>query len=231
MNDIKKILIVEDEKDIRNLLIFNLQKHHYEVDSIHDGEKALPLIRKNKYDLILLDIMLPGVNGFDLTRIIKNDNLISQIPIIMLTAKGEDEDIVKGLTIGADDYITKPFSIKVLIARIENVFKIRTKQEIKTHKIKYDRLEIDLKARDVYVDNVKIELTFTEFEILKLLSSHEKCVYSREEIINYIKGTDYIVTDRTIDFQIVGLRKKLGPLGKYIKTVRGVGYRFIDEDN
>ena len=231
MNDNKKILIVEDEKDIRNLLIFNLQKHHYEVDSIHDGEKALPLIRKNKYDLILLDIMLPGVNGFDLTRIIKNDNLISQIPIIMLTAKGEDEDIVKGLTIGADDYITKPFSIKVLIARIENVFKIRTKQEIKTHKIKYDRLEIDLKARDVYVDNVKIELTFTEFEILKLLSSHEKCVYSREEIINYIKGTDYIVTDRTIDFQIVGLRKKLGPLGKNIKTVRGVGYRFIDEDN
>tara|TARA_B000000557_G_scaffold91253_1_gene73819 strand:- start:1412 stop:2107 length:696 start_codon:yes stop_codon:yes gene_type:complete len=231
MNDNKKILIVEDEKDIRNLLIFNLQKHHYEVDSIHDGEKALPLIRKNKYDLILLDIMLPGVNGFDLTRIIKNDNLISQIPIIMLTAKGEDEDIVKGLTIGADDYITKPFSIKVLIARIENVFKIRTKQEIKTNKIKYDRLEIDLKARDVYVDNVKIELTFTEFEILKLLSSHEKCVYSREEIINYIKGTDYIVTDRTIDFQIVGLRKKLGPLGKYIKTVRGVGYRFIDEDN
>ena len=231
MNDNKKILIVEDEKDIRNLLIFNLQKHHYEVDSIHDGEKALPLIRKNKYDLILLDIMLPGVNGFDLTRIIKNDNLISQIPIIMLTAKGEDEDIVKGLNIGADDYITKPFSIKVLIARIENVFKIRTKQEIKTHKIKYDRLEIDLKARDVYVDNVKIELTFTEFEILKLLSSHEKCVYSREEIINYIKGTDYIVTDRTIDFQIVGLRKKLGPLGKYIKTVRGVGYRFIDEDN
>ena len=231
MNDNKKILIVEDEKDIRNLLIFNLQKHHYEVDSINDGEKALPLIRKNKYDLILLDIMLPGVNGFDLTRIIKNDNSICQIPIIMLTAKGEDEDIVKGLTIGADDYITKPFSIKVLIARIENVFKIRTKQEIKTHKIKYDRLEIDLKARDVYVDNIKIELTFTEFEILKLLSSHEKCVYSREEIINYIKGTDYIVTDRTIDFQIVGLRKKLGPLGKYIKTVRGVGYRFIDEDN
>tara|TARA_Y100001980_G_C14527464_1_gene303079 strand:- start:76 stop:771 length:696 start_codon:yes stop_codon:yes gene_type:complete len=231
MNDNKKILIVEDEKDIRNLLIFNLQKHHYEVDSINDGEKALPLIRKNKYDLILLDIMLPGVNGFDLTRIIKNDNSICQIPIIMLTAKGEDEDIVKGLTIGADDYITKPFSIKVLIARIENVFKIRNKQEIKTHKIKYNRLEIDLKARDVYVDNVKIELTFTEFEILKLLSSHEKCVYSREEIINYIKGTDYIVTDRTIDFQIVGLRKKLGPLGKYIKTVRGVGYRFIDEDN
>ena len=231
MNDNKKILIVEDEKDIRNLLIFNLQKHHYEVDSINDGEKALPLIRKNKYDLILLDIMLPGVNGFDLTRIIKNDNSICQIPIIMLTAKGEDEDIVKGLTIGADDYITKPFSIKVLIARIENVFKIRNKQEIKTHKIKYNRLEIDLKARDVYVDNVKIELTFSEFEILKLLSSHEKCVYSREEIINYIKGTDYIVTDRTIDFQIVGLRKKLGPLGKYIKTVRGVGYRFIDEDN
>ena len=231
MNDNKKILIVEDEKDIRNLLIFNLQKHHYEVDSINDGEKALPLIRKNKYDLILLDIMLPGVNGFDLTRIIKNDNSICQIPIIMLTAKGEDEDIVKGLTIGADDYITKPFSIKVLIARIENVFKIRNKQEIKTHKIKYNRLEIDLKARDVYVDNIKIELTFTEFEILKLLSSHEKCVYSREEIINYIKGTDYIVTDRTIDFQIVGLRKKLGPLGKYIKTVRGVGYRFIDEDN
>ena len=123
MNDNKKILIVEDEKDIRNLLIFNLQKHHYEVDSIHDGEKALSLIRKNKYDLILLDIMLPGVNGFDLTRIIKNDNLISQIPIIMLTAKGEDEDIVKGLTIGADDYITKPFSIKVELNKKSKLIK------------------------------------------------------------------------------------------------------------
>tara|TARA_B100001741_G_C16500432_1_gene574415 strand:+ start:254 stop:949 length:696 start_codon:yes stop_codon:yes gene_type:complete len=230
MNNNKKVLIVEDEKDIRNLLVFNLQKHNYEVDSTHDGEKALPLIRENKYDLILLDIMLPGINGFDLTRILKNDNSVSRIPIIMLTAKGEDEDIVRGLTIGADDYITKPFSIKVLIARIENVFRVGTEREIKTHKIEYDRLEINLKTRDVYIDGLRIELTFTEFEILKLLSSHEKCVYSRQEIINYIKGTDYIVTDRTIDFQIVGLRKKLGPIGKYIKTVRGVGYRFIDGD-
>ena len=135
MNNNKKVLIVEDEKDIRNLLVFNLQKHNYEVDSTHDGEKALPLIRENKYDLILLDIMLPGINGFDLTRILKNDNSVSRIPIIMLTAKGEDEDIVRGLTIGADDYITKPFSIKVLIARIENVFRVGTEREIKTHKI------------------------------------------------------------------------------------------------
>ncbi|MAV58427.1 MAG: DNA-binding response regulator [Candidatus Marinimicrobia bacterium] len=232
MNKNKNILIVEDEKDIRDLLIFNLQKHNYIIDSTHNGEKALSLIRAKKYDLILLDIMIPGINGFDLTRILKNDDTISMIPIIMLTAKGEDEDIIKGLTIGAHDYVTKPFSISVLLARIDNVFKTRTnRKESKLDSIIYNRLRIDLKTRDVYVDDKSIELTYTEFEILKLLSSHEKCVYSREEIINYIKGSDYIVTDRTIDFQIVGLRKKLGPLGKYIKTVRGVGYRFIDGES
>ena len=175
--------------------------------------------------------MLPGIGGFDLTRILKNDKKTSEIPILILTAKGEESDIVKGLELGADDYMTKPFSIKVLIARINKILIKSSNLSNEANVLKYNSLSINLKARDVIVEGKKIDLTFTEFEILKLLASHSKWVYTRSEIINNIRGDDYIVTDRTIDFQIVGLRKKMGPAGKYIKTVRGVGYRFEDEDS
>jgi two-component system phosphate regulon response regulator PhoB len=175
--------------------------------------------------------MLPGIGGFDLTRILKNDKKTSKTPILMLTAKGEESDIVKGLELGADDYMTKPFSIKVLIARINKILIKSSNRSDEANVLKHNSLSINLKARDVIVEGKKIDLTFTEFEILKLLVSHSKWVYTRSEIINNIRGDDYIVTDRTIDFQIVGLRKKMGPAGKYIKTVRGVGYRFEDEDS
>ena len=231
LNKKNKILIVEDEQDIRDLLIFNLQKGGFEVESADNGDSALSLIRKNNFDLILLDLMLPGIGGFDLTRILKNDKKTSEIPILMLTAKGEESDIVKGLELGADDYMTKPFSIKVLIARINKILIKSSNRSDEANVLKHNSLSINLKARNVIVEGKKIDLTFTEFEILKLLASHSKWVYTRSEIINNIRGDDYIVTDRTIDFQIVGLRKKMGPVGKYIKTVRGVGYRFEDEDN
>ena len=231
LNEKNKILIVEDEQDIRDLLIFNLQKEGFKVESADNGDSALSLIRKNNFDLILLDLMLPGIGGFDLTRILKNDKKTSKTPILMLTAKGEESDIVKGLELGADDYMTKPFSIKVLIARINKILIKSNNRSDEANVLKHNSLSINLKARDVIVEGKKIDLTFTEFEILKLLASHSKWVYTRSEIINNIRGDDYIVTDRTIDFQIVGLRKKMGPAGKYIKTVRGVGYRFEDEDS
>ena len=226
-----KLLVVEDEQDIRDLLIFNLQKEGFKVESTDNGDSALSLIRKNNFDLVLLDLMLPGIGGFDLTRILKNDKKTSEIPILMLTAKGEESDIVKGLELGADDYMTKPFSIKVLLARINKILIKSSNRSDEVDVLKYNSLSINLKARDVILEGKKINLTFTEFEILKLLASHSKWVYTRSEIINNIRGDDYIVTDRTIDFQIVGLRKKMGPVGKYIKTVRGVGYRFEDKDN
>ena len=226
-----KLLVVEDEQDIRDLLIFNLQKEGFKVESTDNGDSALSLIRKNNFDLVLLDLMLPGIGGFDLTRILKNDKKTSEIPILMLTAKGEESDIVKGLELGADDYMTKPFSIKVLLARINKILIKSINRSDEVDVLKYNSLSINLKARDVILEGKKINLTFTEFEILKLLASHSKWVYTRSEIINNIRGDDYIVTDRTVDFQIVGLRKKMGPVGKYIKTVRGVGYRFEDKDN
>ena len=222
-----KILVVEDEQDIRDLLVFNLQKNGFNVRSVDNGEKALSLIRTDNFDLILLDLMIPGISGFDLARILKNDDETSEVPIIMLTAKGEESDIVKGLEIGAQDYITKPFSVKVLVARINKI--INSKITNTNSVIEYENLIINIKSREVIVEGKSIDLTFTEFEILKLLASHSKWVYTRTEIIDQVRGDNYIVTDRTIDFQIVGLRKKLGSYGKCIKTVRGVGYRFTTQ--
>ena len=222
--DKSKILVVEDEQDIRDLLVFNLQKNGFNVRAVDNGEKALSLIRTDNFDLILLDLMIPGISGFDLARILKNDDETSEVPIIMLTAKGEESDIVKGLEIGAQDYITKPFSVKVLVARINKI--INSKITNTNSVIEYENLIINIKSREVIVEGKSIDLTFTEFEILKLLASHSKWVYTRTEIIDQVRGDNYIVTDRTIDFQIVGLRKKLGSYGKCIKTIRGVGYRF-----
>ena len=229
MSEVHKsnILVVEDEQDIRNLLVFNLEKNDFNVQAADNGEKALSLIRSNNFDLILLDLMIPGISGFDLTRILKNDDETSEVPIIMLTAKGEEHDIVKGLEIGAQDYITKPFSPKVVIARINKVIQNKNKSLKRKGIIEFSDLSINIKSREVIVEGKSINLTFTEFAILRLLASHSNWVHTRLEIINKIRGDNYIVTDRTIDFQIVGLRKKLGSYGKCIKTVRGVGYRFI----
>ena len=229
MSEVHKsnILVVEDEQDIRNLLVFNLEKNDFNVQAVDNGEKALSLIRSNNFDLILLDLMIPGISGFDLTRILKNDDETSEVPIIMLTAKGEEDDIVKGLEIGAADYITKPFSPKVLIARINKVIQNKNKSLKRRGIIEFSDLSINIKSREVIVEGKSINLTFTEFEILRLLASYSNSVHTRSEIINKIRGDNYIVTDRTIDFQIVGLRKKLGSYGKCIKAVRGVGYRFI----
>mgnify|MGYP001162208521 FL=1 len=224
-----KILIVDDEKDISKLLDYNLKQQGYSTAIVDNGEDSLKLSRELKVDLILLDIMLPGINGIDVCTILKNDSSTENIPIIMLSAKGEEYDIVRGLEVGADDYVTKPFSISILSARIKRLLK-RNKKQTDNSSISFKELTIEVNSREVYVDNERIELTFTEFEILKLLSSHRKWVYTRDQIIDNVHGEDYAVTDRSIDFQIVGLRKKLGKASRFIKTIRGVGYRFLIDE-
>ena len=230
--DSKNILVVEDDLDIRELISFNLQNEGHQVFEAKDGEAGIDKAREKLPDLILLDLMLPGIQGLDVCRIIKSDQETKETPIIMVTALGQEEDIVKGLETGADDYITKPFSIKVLIARVNAVLKRSIEVgEDKSKDILINGINIKTRSREVWVNkNVINDLTFSEFQILYLLAGHPGWVFTRYQIIDKIRGDNYPVTDRSVDFQIVGLRKKLGDAGKLIKTVRGVGYRFTPDE-
>tara|TARA_A100001011_G_scaffold245931_1_gene254109 strand:- start:45236 stop:45925 length:690 start_codon:yes stop_codon:yes gene_type:complete len=228
----KNILIVDDEPDILQLLAYNLELANYSTKTFENGEDAIIYAREILPDLILLDLMLPGINGLKVCELLKKDKTTSKIPIIMLTAKGEENDIVKGLDIGADDYITKPFSPKVLIARIDAVLRRLNFNQLdkESEVIKFKNLSIHLGKREVNLDDKKIVLTFSEFQILTLLINRPGWVFTRNMIIDALHGENYPVTDRSVDFQIVGLRKKLLHYGNYIKTVRSVGYRFLDND-
>ena len=230
--DSKNILVVEDDLDIRELISFNLQNEGHQVFEAKDGEAGIDKAREKLPDLILLDLMLPGIQGLDVWRIIKSDKETKETPIIMVTALGQEEDIVKGLETGADDYITKPFSIKVLIARVNAVLKRSIEVgEDKSKDILINGINIKTRSREVRVnENLINDLTFSEFQILYLLAGHPGWVFTRYQIIDKIRGDNYPVTDRSVDFQIVGLRKKLGDAGKLIKTVRGVGYRFTPDE-
>ncbi len=226
-----KILIVDDEESIRELVGFNIQSIGYSTEYAPDGSEAVKAARLITPSLIILDLMMPGINGLEVCRILKNDTLTASIPILMLTAKGEEEDIIKGLEMGADDYVTKPFSIKVLLARVNAL--LRRNQQTQggdREELTFDELTIHSGKREVAVKGEKIELTYTEFQILFTLASHPDWVFTRNQLIDEVRGEDYPVTDRSIDFQIVGLRKKLGASSRFIKTVRGVGYRFIREE-
>ena len=230
--DSKNILVVEDDLDIRELISFNLQNEGHQVFEAKDGEAGIDKAREKLPDIILLDLMLPGIQGLDVCRIIKSDQETKETPIIMVTALGQEEDIVKGLETGADDYITKPFSIKVLIARVNAVLKRSIEVgEDKSKDILINGINIKTRSREVRVnENLINDLTFSEFQILYLLAGHPGWVFTRYQIIDKIRGDNYPVTDRSVDFQIVGLRKKLGDAGKLIKTVRGVGYRFTPDE-
>ena len=223
-----KLVIIEDDKDIRELLSYNISSLGYQVHSFSNGESGLKHLRNNKSNLLLLDLMLPGISGYDICRIIKSDPKLKDLLIIMLTAKGSEADIVKGLELGADDYIVKPFSSSILSARIAAVLRRVKKTDSKI--LNFDSLKIDISKHQVSVNNAIIDLTFSEFEILSMLAQNPGLVYTRSQIIDSIRGDNYPATDRTIDFQIVGLRKKLSTAQKYIKTIRGVGYKFNDED-
>ena len=222
------VLVIEDEPDIMELIEFNLKKYNYNVLLANNGEKGLKDARSFEPDLILLDLMLPGIQGIDVCRVIKSDENIKNTPIIILSALGQEEDIVKGLDAGADDYVSKPFSLDILNARIKSVLRryIRNDYGDANKTIVLKGIKISPRTREVTIEGELISLTYTEFQILHLLISHPGWVFTRYQIIDKIRGENYPVTDRSIDFQIVGLRKKMLGKGNLIETIRGVGYRF-----
>ncbi|UCG53463.1 MAG: response regulator [Candidatus Latescibacterota bacterium] len=223
----KTVLAVDDEEDILELVDYNLSHEGYNVIRVTSGERTLDIAHSEKPDLIILDLMLPGLDGLEVCRQLKADTRTSEIPIVMLTAKGEETDIVVGLELGAEDYITKPFSPKVLVARVRAVLRRGAKGVSDDQvPIRIDEIEIHPGRHEVLVKGRPVSLTFTEYEILHYLVRRPGWVFTRYQIVEAVRGGDYAVTDRSVDVQIVGLRKKLGKYGHYIQTVRGVGYRF-----
>ena len=224
----KKLLIVDDEEAILQLLEYNLLKEGYQVAKARTGEEALEMAGKVRPDLMVLDLMLPGIDGLEVCRGMKADRTTAGVPIIMLTAKTEDSDIVAGLELGAEDYVTKPFSPSVLVARVRACLRRQKEkrspaEEVRVH---IGDLLVDPIRHEVLVGERQVDLTATEFAIIHLLARRAGWVYTRSQIIEQIKGTDYPVTERSVDVHIVGLRKKLLTAGERIETVRGVGYRF-----
>ena len=227
------VLIVEDDEDIRELVSYHLLKEGYQVASVASGEEALTTAEAQTPDLILLDVMLPGMDGLTVCQRLRASPKTADVAIMMLTAKSEEADIIRGLNLGATDYVTKPFSPKVLLARVRAV--LRRKQAVATEEedveecdevIEMHGLLIHPGRHEVRVEGTPVTLSSTEFRVLYFLASRPGWVFSRQQILDGVHGDNYAITDRAVDVQIVGLRKKLGDAGKYIETVRGVGYRF-----
>jgi two-component system, OmpR family, alkaline phosphatase synthesis response regulator PhoP len=228
----ERILVVDDEEDILELVSYHLAREGYQLLMASSGEEALKLARHGAFDLIVLDLMLPGMDGLDVARALKADAQMRRIPIVMLTAKGEDADVVTGLELGADDYVTKPFSPRVLSARVKAVLRRRSAESSSAddnNPILIHGIEITPGRRTAVVDGTPLELTYTEFELLRVLARRPGWVFTRSQIVDAVHGSDYPVTDRSVDVQVVGLRKKLGGHGHLIETVRGVGYRFKEK--
>ena len=220
-----KILIVEDDPDIRELLRFNLEKAGYTLFLAEDGEKALTLARKHSPDIILLDLMLPGVDGLEVCRTLKKDPELQRIPVIMVTAKGEEMDRVVGLELGADDYVVKPFSLREVVLRIRKILD-RGERQTAPSILKADPLVLDLDAHTARLDDQFLELTATEFRLLTYLLRHRGRVQTREMLLDRVWGYSFEGYARTIDTHIRRVRKKMGEAQNLIETVRGVGYRF-----
>ncbi len=227
------VLVVEDEEDIRELITYNLLKEGYQAFGVASGEEALEAIRRQVPALVVLDLMLPGIDGLSVCRSIRGNAKTQAVPILVVTAKGEEADVVAGLNLGADDYLSKPFSPKVLIARVRAV--LRRYSEAKTMpeedavpepSFQVNDLVIHPGRHQVVCGNKTIDFTVTEFRVLAFLAGKPGRVFTRQQILDGVHGDNYAITDRAIDVQIVGIRKKLGDAGRYIETVRGVGYRF-----
>ncbi|RLJ05567.1 MAG: DNA-binding response regulator [Candidatus Aenigmatarchaeota archaeon] len=222
----KVILVVDDEKDIVELVRFNLERDGFKVIPSYNGEDALILVKNQLPDLIILDLMLPGMDGLEVCRILKKDSSTFSIPIIMLTAKGEEADIVVGLELGADDYITKPFGIKEMIARVKTVLRRISQPERKNVKIIAKDLIIDTENFEARWKDIPLELTPTEFKLLLFLAQREGRVLTRQQLLDGVLGEDAFVIDRTVDVHIRRLRDKLKEASSYIVTRRGIGYMF-----
>lgn len=223
----KHVLVVDDEEDLLELLRYNLVKEGYRVTCVERGEDAIRATRSELPDLLVLDLLLPGVDGLEVCRVLKNDFKTSHIPIVMLTAKGEEADIVAGLELGADDYVTKPFSPRVLLARLKAVLRRKSAEAADDRAtIKIHQLVIHPGRHEVLLAGKPLDLTFTEFRLLHTLARRPGWAWTRSRIVDAVRGDDYPVTERSVDVHIASLRKKLGEYGQYIETIRGVGYRF-----
>lgn len=222
----EKILVIEDDLDLRELIEYNLKTAGYEILSAEDGEVGLGLALEKNPDLILLDIMLPGMDGLSVCRKIRESEAAKQIPIVMLTAKSEESDVVIGLELGADDYMTKPFSPKELVARIKAVLRRGRVQEDKPKRLNAGPLSIDLDKHEVVVNDSEVKLTLAEFNLLKMLVSKPGRVFTREQLIEGVSGPNTFVVDRNIDVHVRALRKKLDSFRDSIMTIRGVGYKW-----
>ena len=223
-----RILVVDDEEDLLELVRYNLTKEGYDVACVVSGEEALKAARKLPPDLIVLDLMLPAVDGLEVCRRLKADARTREVPIIMLTAKGEESDMIAGLERGADDYIAKPFSPRVLGARIKALLRRHDARRQADAEVTIDVHELSIHPgrHEATLAGSPLDLTYTEFALLQFLAKRPGWAYTRTQIVDAVKGEDYPVTERSVDVQVAGLRKKLGTFGSYIETVRGVGYRF-----
>ncbi|MBF0544020.1 MAG: response regulator [Candidatus Riflebacteria bacterium] len=222
-----KILVVDDEEDLLELVKYNLTKEGFDVECVTSGEEAIRVTQNILPDLILLDLMLSGTDGFTVTKILKSDSKTASIPIVILSAKGEEIDIVTGLELGAEDYITKPFSPKILLARVKTILRRNeNKHQTSNNLTKIHEISIDSNRFAAQVNEIPVELSLTEFKLLSFLARRPGWVFTRNQIISAVRGDDCAVTDRSVDVHIVSLRKKLGSAGKYIESIRGVGYRF-----
>jgi two-component system alkaline phosphatase synthesis response regulator PhoP len=222
------ILIVDDEEDILELVRLALAREGYDVLEAATGEQAVELARVRQPDLAILDLMLPGIDGLEVCRILKNNPRTEQMPVIILTARSEDSDIVAGLELGADDYVTKPFNSRVLTARVRRVLRKRVAQNLDRGVVRIHDLVIDPARCEALLGGTMLRLTFSEFNILYTLAKRPGVVFTRYQIVDALHGSDHIVTERAVDVQIAYLRKKLGMCKDYIETIRGVGYRFKD---
>ena len=225
-----KILIIEDEEDIRDLMSFHLSKQNMDIDKAGDGKTAYDKLLKNKYDLLIMDWMIPDVSGLDLISWIrKKEHIHYKTPVLMVTAKSDPESIVQGLETGADDYMVKPFDFSVLIARVKNLLervRLMTKiQGADKESLRMGELILNKDSHEVKMGGQALDLTFSEFKMLEALMYNQGRVLSRKQITSFIQGEDVLVTGRTIDTHISSLRKKLGDYGNKIETIRGVGYR------
>ncbi len=227
----ERVFVVEDEPDILEVIEYNLKREGFQVSSARDGEEGLRHVRDQKPNLLILDLMLPGLDGIEVCRKLKADREVSRIPIIMVTAKGEESDAVLGLGVGADDYVTKPFSPRELIARVKAVLRRSgsAEPEVKEERLIRSGLVIDSGKHLVQVDGERANFTASEFRLLFFLASNPGRVYTRDQLLNRVVGDETFVVDRNIDVHVRSIRKKLGEHRELIETIRGVGYRFRED--
>ena len=227
----KKVLLIEDDVDIRDLIRHNLTREGYDVTGAEDGEEGLKLARKSNFDLLILDLMLPGMHGLDVCRAVREDEKLRGVGILIVTAKDEESDIVTGLELGADDYLVKPFRVRELTARVRAVLRRRSDTPLSDDEkpIEAGVLKIDVRRHEVSVSGEMIDLTLAEFRILENLAKQMGRVLTRNQLLDIALGQDHFVLDRTIDVHVSALRRKLGDAADLVETIRGVGYRLKEK--